>query len=197
VNILKKRETLKDGTSIQIRTLTYDDLEQLMFFYRSLPYEDRKYLRIDVTNKNTVEKRIKAAECGSTVRIIALLKNIIIAIGALELGIDDWRRNLGELRVVVARDFQRKGLGLMMFRELYLIAVDNNVAKVVTKMLRPQIAAHKICKKLGFREEVFLSAYAEDQDKKRQDLIIMTCNIDEMWRELEVLYKESDWRRCR
>jgi RimJ/RimL family protein N-acetyltransferase len=197
VIILKKKETLKDGTGILIRTLTLNDLEQLMAFYSSLPYEDRKYLRIDVTDKSTVEKRIRDVECGIAVRIIALLNNNIIAIGALELGSDDWHKSLGELRVAVSRDFQRKGLGLIMLRELYCIAVDHKVEKIVVKMLRPQIAARKICKKLGFREELFLPAYVKDQDKKDQDLLIMTCNIDELWREFELLYKDSDWQRCR
>lgn len=194
---MKKKETLKDGTGILIRTLAFKDLEKLMAFYRSLPYEDRKYLKIDVTNKSAVEKRIRAVEKGSAVRIIALHNNMIIALGVLELGADDWRKNLGELRVVVARDFQRKGLGLMILRELYLIAVEHKVEKIVMKMMRPQTAARKICKKLGFREEVFLPAYVKDQDKKDQDLLIMTCNIDELWKEFENIYKDSDWQRCR
>jgi GNAT superfamily N-acetyltransferase len=197
VIILKKKETLKDGTGILIRTLTFNDLEKLMAFYRSLPYEDRKYLRINVTDKSAVEKRIRDVECGIAVRIVALHKNNIIAIGALELGRDDWHKSLGELRVAVSRDFQRKGLGLMMLRELYLIAVDHKVEKIVVKMLRPQMAARKICKKLGFREELYLPAYVKDQDKKDQDLLIMTCNIDELWREFEIIYKDSDWQRCR
>jgi RimJ/RimL family protein N-acetyltransferase len=197
VIILKKKETLKDGTGIIIRTLTYNDLNKLLEFYRSLPYEDRKYLRINVTDKSAVEKRIRDVEKGSAVRIIALHNNTIIAIGALELGSDDWHKSLGELRVAVSKDFQRKGLGLMMLRELYCIAVDHKVEKIVVKMLRPQIAARKICKKLGFREELFLPAYVKDQDKKDQDLLIMTCNIDELWKEFEIIYKESDWQRCR
>jgi GNAT superfamily N-acetyltransferase len=194
---LKKKEKLKDGTGIIIRTLTFNDLEQLMAFYRSLPYDDRKYLRIDVTDKSAVEKRIRDVECGIAVRIIALHNNKIIAIGALETGSDDWRKSLGELRVAVSRDFQRKGLGLMMLRELYCIAVDHKVEKIVVKVLRPQIAARKICKKLGFREELFLPAFVKDQDKKDQDLLIMTCNIDELWKEFELIYKDSDWQRCR
>jgi RimJ/RimL family protein N-acetyltransferase len=197
VIILRKKETLKDGTGIVIRTLTLKDLEKLMTFYRSLPYEDRKYLRIDVTDQSVVEKRVRAMKYGSSVRIIAFNNNMIIAMGILELGTDDWRKNQGEIRVVVARDFQRKGLGLMMVRELYLLAVDHKVEKVVAKMLKPQMAARKICKKIGFREELLLPAYVKDQEKKNQDLIIMTCNIDDLWKEFETLYKDSDWQRCR
>ena len=194
---MKKKETLKDGTGILIRTLTFDDFEKLMTFYRSLPYEDRKYLRINVTDKSAVEKRIRAVESGSAVRIIALFDNDIIAIGAIELGTDDWRKSLGELRVAVSREYQRKGLGMIMIRELYCIAVNHKVEKIVVKMMRPQMAARKICKKLGFREEISLPAFVKDQERKNQDLLIMTCNIDELWKEFEILYKDSDWQRCR
>jgi len=194
---LKKKETLKDGTGILIRTLTLKDLEKLMTFYRSLPYDDRKYLRIDVTDQSAVEKKLRTMKEGSSLRIIAMHNDMIAAMGILELGTDDWRKNQGEIRVVVARDFQRKGLGLMIVRELYLLAVEHKVEKIVAKMLKPQIAARKICKKIGFREEVSLPAYVKDQDKKDQDLIIMTCNIDELWKEFETLYKDSDWQRCR
>ncbi len=194
---MKKKETLKDGTGIVIRTLTLKDLEKLMAFYRSLPYDDRKYLRIDVTDQSAVEKKLRTMKEGSSVRIIALHNNMIIAMGILELGADDWRKNQGEIRVVVAREFQRRGVGMMMIRELYLLAVDHKVEKIVAKMLKPQIAARKICKKIGLREELSLPAYVKDQDKEDQDLIIMTCNIDELWKEFETLYKDSDWQRCR
>ncbi len=190
-------ETLKDGTKLLIRTLTSDDLEKLMDFYRSLPYEDRKYLRIDVTNKDMVKKRIKAVEEGSAFRIIALHNDDIIAIGALELATEDWRKGQGELRVVVSKNFQRKGLGMIMIRELYMLAVQQKVEKVIAKMMRPQIGARKICRKLGFREELVLPDYVHDLDKKEQDLVIMTCNIKDLWKEIEFFYKDSDWRRCR
>jgi len=194
---LEINETLKDGTKLLIRTLTFDDLEKLMNFYRSLPYEDRKYLRIDVTNKDMVKKRIKAVEEGSAFRIIALHNDDIISIGAIELATDDWHRGQGELRVVVSRNFQRKGLGMIMIRELYMLAVQQKVDKVIAKMMRPQIGAQKICKKLGFREEHVIPHYVHDLDKKEQDLLIMTCNIKDLWKEIEFFYKDSDWRRCR
>ena len=191
------KETLKDGTKLFIRTLAFGDLEKLMNFYHSLPYEDRKYLRIDVTNKDMVKKRIKAVEEGSAFRIIAIHNDDIISIGSLELATDDWRRGQGELRVVVSKNFQRKGLGMIMIRELYMLAVQQKVDKVIAKMMRPQFAARKICRKLGFREELVLPDYVHDLDKHEQDLVIMTCDIKDLWKEIEFFYKDSDWRRCR
>jgi len=50
---------------------------------------------------------------------------------------------------------------------------------------------------LGFREEILLPDYVQDQTHKVQDLLIMTCDIDDFWKELESLYLASDWQRTR
>jgi len=194
---MKKTEILKDGTKLIIRTLTIADIDQLMAFYRSLPYDDRKYLKIDVTDKNAVEKRIRDVEEGKAVRVIALHNNDIAAIGVLKFDIDDWHRSQGEMRVVVSREFQRKGLGMIMIRELYLLAAEHKLEKIVAKMMRPQIGARKMCRKLGFHEELFIPDYVKDLEEKNQDLVIMTCDMNDLWHELEFIYHDTDWGRCR
>jgi len=194
---MEKKETLKDGTKVVVRDLTRDDLDRMMKFYQSLPEEDRKYLRVDVTNRNTVEKRIKASESDDIVRIIALLGDEVIADGALELTREEWRKHQGELRVIVDNNNRHKGLGLIIMRELYNIAVEKKVELIIAKMMRPQVAARTICRKLGFREELMIPDYVRDQKGETQDLIIMACDIDDFWKELDHFYSDSDWQRCR
>jgi len=195
--IMEKTETLKDGTKVTIRNLTIEDLDRLMSFYQSLPEEDLKYLRVDVTNRNIVKQRIEFAEAGDIFRIIALKGDSIIADGALELTTEEWRRHQGELRVIVAEEFRHKGVGMIIMRELYFLAIEKKVEKVVAKMMKPQVAARTICKKLGFHEEVLIPDYVKDQTGKSQDLVIMTCDIQELWKELDQFYMDSDWERCR
>jgi len=194
---MEKTETLKDGTKVLIRDLTIKDLDKMMRFYRSLPAEDRKYLRVDVTNREIVAQRIKLIEQGNVLRIIALHGDDVVADGALELPEEEWKRHQGELRVIVAKPFQRKGLGMLMMRELYFLAAEKNVEKVVAKMMRPQVAARTICHKLGFREEHLIPDYVKDISGETQDLIIMTCNLKDLWKEIEHVYSDSDWERCR
>jgi L-amino acid N-acyltransferase YncA len=181
----EKTETLKDGTKVTIRNLTIEDLDRLMSFYRSLPEEDLKYLRVDVTNRNIVKQRIEFADAGDIFRIIALEGDSIIADGALELMTEELPRHQAEVRVIVAEEFRRKGLGMIIMRELYFVAIEKKVEKVIAKMMKPQVAARTICKKLGFQEEVLIPDYVKDQTGKSQDLVIMTCDIQELWKELD------------
>jgi len=194
---MEKIETLKDETKVTIRELQIKDLDRLMKFYSGLPLEDRKYLRIDVTNRGVVQQRIELTKEGNVFRLIALHNDEIVADGALELSGEEWRKHQGELRVIVARPFQHKGLGMIMVRELYFLAVEKNVDQAVVKMMRPQVAAQRIFRKLGFREELLIPDYVRDIAGKKQDLIIMVCNIKELWKELEHFYSDSDWQRCR
>jgi len=194
---MNKIETLKDGKKVIIRSLTSKDLTKLMAFYRSLPLEDRKYLRVDVTDKKVVAERIKSAAHDKIFRLVALYKDRIVADGALELSGEEWRRHQGELRVIVARAFRRRGLGLVIMRELYFLAAAKNVEKLVAKMMRPQQSARAICLRLGFKEELLLPDYVKDLSGKSQDLVIMTCDLTDLWSEIDEFYGASDWQRCR
>lgn len=193
---MEKIEKLKDGTEITIRELTLRDLDKLMRFYRDLPLEDRTYLKFNVTDRKVVAKRLGRIETGEDARIIALHKSKIIASGALELSGEQWSRHQAEIRVIIARAFQHKGLGTLMIRELYFIAVQRNVELVIAKLMRPQVGAQNIFRKLGFREQL-LPDFVKDLKGWSQDLIVMTSNVKDLWKQLDHAFGESDWQRCR
>jgi GNAT superfamily N-acetyltransferase len=193
---MPKTETLKDGTKIIIRELTLQDINPLMKFYLELPGDDRKYLRVDVTDRDTVEQRARRIEQGRVTRFIALHGDKIIADAELELSAEDWRRNQGELRVIVAKPFQHKGVGMILMKELYSLALQKKVETVIVKMMRPQTAAHKLCHKMGFHEEMVIPDYVLDQNGETQDLIIMKSNIKDLLQEMEHFFTDTDWQRC-
>jgi ribosomal protein S18 acetylase RimI-like enzyme len=194
---MDKIEKLKDGTEVTIRRLIPDDLDKLMDFYNALPIEDRKYLKFDVTDRRIVAKRLRRIDTGEDIRIVAVHGGIAVASGALELSGEAWSRHQGEIRVLVARPFQQRGLGAIMIRELYFIAVQNKVETVVARMMRPQVGAQKIFRRLGFREQSLLPDFVKDIQGDPQDLIVMACEVKDLWKELDHLFSASDWQRCR
>lgn len=194
---MDKTEKMKDGLEVTIRRLTANDIDRLMEFYGSLPEEDRKYLKFDVTDRKVVAKRLRRVENGDDIRIAAIHGGVIVASGALELSGEAWSKHQGEIRVIIARPFQRRGLGTIMIRELYFIAVQNQLTTVVARMMRPQAGALKIFRRLGFREDSLLPDFVKDIGGESQDLIVMSCEVKDLWKELDRLFSESDWQRCR
>ena len=194
---MKKVIRLKDGAEAIIRTMSKEDLDKSLTFFQALPADDRRYLRRDVTKREEVAERIDAMQSGRVKRLVAVLDNEIIADGSLELEIQEWKRHIGEIRLIVAHPFQRKGLGMLMARELYLLAARKKVEVIVVKMMRPQVVAISIFHRLGFTEDATLTDYVEDLSGSKQDLIVMRCDLKALMKEMEDYIADSDWERTR
>ena len=194
---MDKTERMKDGTEVTIRRIVSNDIDRLMEFYGSLPEEDRRYLKFDVTDRKVVAKRLRRIETGDDIRIAAVHGGVVVASGALEISGEAWSKHQGEIRVLIARPFQHRGLGTIMIRELYFVAVQNKIETIVARMMRPQVGAQKVFRRLGFRDETMLPDFVKDLQGGSQDLIVMTCNVKNLWKELDRTFSESDWQRCR
>ena len=59
----------------------------------------------------------------------------IVADGSLEITGHGWGHHVGEIRLIVAHAFQRLGLGTLLARELYFLAVQHQLDRVVARVM--------------------------------------------------------------
>ena len=194
---MQKTVKLKDQTEVLIREMAREDLDDSHAFFKSLPEDDRAYLRREVTKREVVERRISEIESGAVMRLVAVADGQIAADGSVGIPDEEWKRHVGELRLIVGRPYQRKGLGALMARELYLLAASAKMEEIIVKVMRPQEAALSIFRRLGFREEASLQDYVQDQAGQKQDLILMRCDLEALWQEMEDFLASGDWERTR
>jgi len=194
---MQKTVKLKDQTKVLIREMAREDLDDSHSFFKSLPEDDRAYLRREVTKREVVERRISEIESGAVMRLVAVADGQIVADGSLEISDEEWKRHVGELRLIVGQPHRRKGLGALMARELYLLAASAKMEEIIVKMMRPQEEALSIFRRLGFREEASLHEYVQDQAGRKQDLILMRCDLEALWQEMEDFLATGDWERTR
>lgn len=194
---MQKTVKLKDQTKVLIREMGRGDLDDSHAFFKSLPEDDRAYLRREVTKREVVERRISEIESGAVMRLVAVVDGQIVADGSLEISDEEWKRHVGELRLIVGQPYQRKGLGALMARELYLLAASAKMEEIIVKIMRPQQGALSIFRRLGFREEASLHDYVQDQVGRKQDLILMRCDLEALWKEMEDFLASGDWERTR
>lgn len=192
---MQKTVQLKDNCEVLIREMTREDLAGSLAFFASLSEDDRAYLRRDTRKREVVERRIREVESGAAIRLVAVVGDQIVADGSLELFGEEWKQHVGELRLIIARPYRRKGLGTRMARELFLLASSAKLEEIVVRMMRPQKAARSIFRKLGFRQEVVLPDYVKDLGGTKQDLILMRCDLEALWREMEDFVASGDWQR--
>ena len=194
---IEKTLTLKDGRAVTVRRIRPFDVERSYAFFCALPEEDRRYLRVDVTRRRMVERRTTELDRDRIERLIVVHGDEIVADGALELEGHGWGTNIAEIRLIVARGWQRFGLGTLLARELFHLASKHRVDRIIVRLMRPQAGAHRIMKRLGFSEEFLIPEHVRDQDGTWQDLIIMRCPLEDLWREMENQFESSDWRMHR
>ncbi len=194
---MEKKAKLKDGSEVLIRELKKDDLDKSLAFFRALPKEDRAYLRVDVTKHDVVERRINALESEEVSRLVAIVDGEIVADGSLEREHQEWKKHIAELRLIVAHPYQRKGLGLLMARELFALAASKKVEEILVRIMAPQVGALSIFKRLGFHQDAVLHDYVKDIDGEKHDLILMRCDLESLWRKLGDFMTDFDWQRSR
>jgi len=191
---MQKTVTLRNNHKVKIRHMQPEDTQRSFEFFSSLPEDDRKYLRVDVARWEVVERRINEAAQGRVERLVVLDGEKIVADGALELIGHGWGENIAEIRLIVARSHQRLGVGTLLARELHFLAAEHKVDRIVARLMRPQVGAHRIMQRLGFHEEFLIPEQVKDQNGEWQDMIIMRCNLDDLWQEMESLLEQSDWK---
>ncbi len=194
---MEKKAKLKDGSEVLIRELKKNDLDKSLAFFRALPKEDRAYLRVDVTKRDVVERRINAMESEEVSRLVAIVDGEIVADGSLEREHQEWKKHIAELRLIVAHPYQRKGLGLLMARELFALGASKKVEEILVRIMAPQVGALSIFKRLGFHQDAVLHDYVKDIDGEKHDLILMRCDLESLWRKLGDFITDFDWQRTR
>ena len=196
-NSIEKTLTLKDGKAVTIRRMRPNDVERSYAFFCALPPEDRVYLRTDVTRRELVERRTTELDGQRAERVVVVHNDEIVADGTLELQGHGWGDNVAEVRLIVARPWQRLSLGTVLARELFHLASKRRVDRIVGRLMRPQVGAHRIFRRLGFHEEFLIPEHVRDQDGVWQDLIIMRCPLEELWRDMEFELSNGDFQRHR
>ena len=88
-----------------------------------------------------------------------------------------WQRHLGELRIQVGQAYRGCGLGGLLGKEIFAIASDLGIEKIVAKMTVDQRQAIALVERHGFKHEAVLHDFVIGRDGRRNDLVVMTCDI--------------------
>ena len=183
---------LKDGTSVELRLMTKDDFDGLLAFFRELPEDDRMFLKEDVTEPSVIQTWIRRLDYDSVIPILAFIGDEVVGDATLHMQSHGWMRHVGEIRLVVSRNHQRKGIGTLLARELFYNAVRRGLSKIEALAIEDQIGAIKSLERLGFKQEGLLQDYVLDMKGRKHNLVILTHNADELWKRMEDMIIDSD-----
>jgi RimJ/RimL family protein N-acetyltransferase len=188
-----KTVKIKDGDFVVIRPLVPEDGPALLGFFRALPADDRLFLREDVTKQEVIDRWIAQLDYDKVLPIVAAKDSAIIGDATLHTSQYGWHRHMAEIRCVVARGYQKKGLGTILMHELVSQASHRGVDKIRAEMMDTQISAQMAFRKLGFKKEAELRNFVIDIDGKSHNLVIMVNDVSELWKKMEDLLIDYDF----
>jgi RimJ/RimL family protein N-acetyltransferase len=189
-----KEVSLKDGKRLTVRPMAKMDLEELHAFFCALPEEDRLYLKDDVTNREIIERWTSQIDHEQVLAILALQNGQVVGDATLHFEHLGWTKHVGEIRCIVASEFQNNGIGTYLVHELVQHAIRRDLKKVSIMMMDCQQKARKTFERIGFRKAATLPGYIVDIRGDEHDLVIMVNEPENIWKNLEELMHNMDFR---
>jgi RimJ/RimL family protein N-acetyltransferase len=182
--------TLHGGEEIVIRPMTAADAATVLAFFRALPEEDRQFLNDDVTDPEWLERFVRRVDNETFVSLVAVANGAVVGNATFARTVHGWTRHVAEIRVVVARDYQRKGLGTALAKVVVRLATAMGIEKMTANVVDNQIGAKRAFEKLGFKPEAVLKDHVKDIRGSKRDLVVMSDDISHLWEAMEALVSD-------
>jgi ribosomal protein S18 acetylase RimI-like enzyme len=100
-------------------------------------------------------------------------------------------RHLGEIRVTTDPFFRRRGLASALAREIFYLALQAGLDKMVAEVAADQLPAAKVFEKLGFRREARLAGQIVDLQGRKHDLLVLSTDIPALMQKLEETFFQA------
>jgi L-amino acid N-acyltransferase YncA len=165
------------GQQVTFRLMTPADRETVLQFVKSLPEEDLFYLINDIRDPAGMNRWIEGIEEHTATTVLAEVGGKLLGYGMLRGGHLRWTRHLGEIRVMVSPDARGKGIGKLLAKEVFALAHDVGMKRIVARLTSNQRPAKSLFQRLGFHLEAVLADCVIDNEGRLHDMIFMSYDV--------------------
>ena len=173
----QKEGVLKDGTRVLLRPLVKEDREKLLQFFQGLDARELSFLRSDALDPAVVDHWVNHIDYNRVFPLVAEAEGRIVGDITLHMRKVGWKRHLGNVRVVVAKDYQGRGLGTLLINEIVELAGEFGLEKLVAEIHLQALSAFTAFKKAGFSVKAVFEDLVKDPAGKSSDLVVMVCDV--------------------
>ncbi len=166
----------KDGRAVVVRPSDTGDIDSLLSFFISLPEQDRLHLRVDVTQRDVMKRRMMPQPHWTTVRLIGVFGNDVVAEASIARRNYGFKSHTGEIRILVSEDFRSTGLASYLGRQLIAHSIVMDLEKIEAQMMEDDIHAVRLIEGLGFEREGILKDFVKDIKESYHNLLIMSLS---------------------
>jgi RimJ/RimL family protein N-acetyltransferase len=172
-----KQGKLKDGATVLLRQMVPDDEEALYRFFKGLPPEVLFSIRHNVGDRRVIHEWTENLNYGRTLPLLAFEGDRIVGDATLHRVSHGWKRHIGRIRIVVASDYQNRGLATLMLNELVKLGNELGLEKLWAEIPLDSVGAIRACRNAGFVCKAVIEGMVKDTRNENIDILIMVCDI--------------------
>ncbi len=172
----REMATLKDGTYVLLRPMVADDEARLMEFYSAVSEDDLRYFRHYVKDPSLIHEWCEHLDYSKVLPILALAKDRVVGSATLHF-CEGPKRHIGEVRLFLAKDYRKRGLGMKMLRTLIDLARKQGLGLLMVEIVADETKVVKAFETLGFKIKATLDDYFMFPDGDSRDVVLMTMPL--------------------
>ena len=109
----------------------------------------------------------------AAIPVLALVKDHVVGSASLHF-YEGPKRHIGEVRLFLAKDFRKRGLGMKMIKALIDLARKQGLGILQAEVIAEQTKVVKAFEALGFKSQAVLDDYFLFPDGDSRDVVFMT-----------------------
>jgi RimJ/RimL family protein N-acetyltransferase len=168
--------TLRDGTYVLLRPMARDDEARLTDFYGAVTDEDLRYFRHRVKDASLIHEWSEQLDYARVLPLLALVKDRVVGNVSLHF-CEGPKRHMAEIRLFLAKDFRRRGLGTKMLRTLIDLARKQGLRILTVEVVADDVNSVKAFQTLGFKAAATLRDGFMFPDGEAHDLVMLTMPL--------------------
>ncbi len=169
IRTFRKLVTLKDGARVLFRVLEPADKDALVAFFKGVTPADRRYIRSNIHDEKVVASWASHPDYQRVLPVVALVQERIVGEATLHF-MSGPHSHVAELRIFLANDFRRRGLGVQMLETMFELARWRDIHFLEAQIVADQTKVIKAFKRLGFEQQGLLEDYFMTPERETRDV---------------------------
>jgi RimJ/RimL family protein N-acetyltransferase len=174
--IYRQVVTLRDGARVLLRPLTPDDRQGLLDLFLPVSKDELRFMRHNVNDPAVVNGWVDDLDYDRVFPLIAIVGDRIVGEATLHFQ-QGSSRHRGELRIFLAKDFRRRGLGTKLTQAIIDLAKKRSLYILEVQTVRDLSHDIKAMEKVGFEIKCTFEDYHILPDGELRDIVHMILRL--------------------
>lgn len=168
--------TLRDGGRVLLRPLMSEDRQALIDLFTPITADDLRFVRHKVNDPILIGKWVDELDYDKVLPLVAVIGDRLVGEATLHFNRGP-ARHRAEVRIYLAKEVRRRGVGSRLLEALIDLAKRRNLYLLEAQIINDQVNVIKAFQKLGFELKCVLDDYFMLPDGELRDIAYLILRL--------------------